>query len=138
MSNPSRSYTELSCFSSFEDRFNYLSLKGNVGVETFGFDRWINQTFYNSIEWLSVREEVILRDNGCDLGVIGFELSANLLVHHMNPMTLDDLKDGVDWIIDPEFLITTSKQTHNQIHYGGRGLLPKPYIERLPRDTNLW
>lgn len=121
-----------------EDRFDYLVLKGEVGLETFGFDRWINQRFYRSKEWKDVRDYVIFRDNGCDLGIPGYEIGRNLLVHHMNPMTPDDIVDGLEWILDPEFLITTSMRTHNAIHYGDKSLLPQLPIERKPGDTKLW
>ena len=134
----SRSYRELRRIAAFEDRFDYLSLGGEVGVATFGFDRWINQLFYRSREWRDVREEVILRDDGCDLGVAGFEIAGGLLVHHMNPITAADLESGAEWILDPQFLITTSKRTHNAIHYGDKSLLPTPLVKRTPGDTKLW
>ncbi len=133
-----RSYRELRRLNTFEERFDYLSLGGVVGSATFGFDRWMNQMFYRSGEWLEVREEVILRDEGCDLGVPGFEIVRKLLVHHMNPVTPEDLENGEDWILDPEFLITTSQITHNAIHYGDRSMLPQPHVERKPGDTKLW
>lgn len=122
----------------FEDRFDYLSLGGQVGLSTFGFDRWINQNFYRSREWQQVRAHVIFRDNGCDLGIPGYEIQSQLLVHHMNPVTPDDLKRGEEWVLDPEFLITTTHRTHNAIHYGDRSLLPQPVVERQPGDTRLW
>lgn len=133
-----RTYRELRRLVTFEERFDYLSLGGEVGAVTFGFDRWINQMFYRSREWLSVREEVILRDNGCDLGVSDYEIAGGLLVHHMNPITPRDLEADADWILDSEFLITTSKRTHNAIHYGDKSLLPQPLVERTPGDTRLW
>lgn len=133
-----RSYTELRRFSTFEERFQYLVLKGVVGERTFGFDRWVNQQFYTSAEWRDVRQSVILRDQGCDLGVLGYEISAGLLIHHMNPVTLSDIENGESWILDPEFLITTTHRTHNAIHYGDEGLLRKPNVERKPGDTKLW
>lgn len=133
-----RSYAELRRIESFEDRFEYLRLGGSVAHETFGFDRYINQDFYTSAEWRNVRRHVILRDNGCDLGVRGHEINGALLVHHMNPMTSDDIIHQEEWIWDPEFLITTTKDTHNAIHYGNRSLLPKPFVERRPGDTRLW
>jgi len=122
----------------FEDRYFYLELKGTLGASTFGFDRWVNQRFYKSREWLSAREQVIVRDNGCDLGIPGFEIYSGLLVHHMNPISVDDLEHGEDWIIDPEYLITTSLQTHNAIHYGDVTLLPRGPVERKSGDTTLW
>jgi hypothetical protein len=133
-----RSYTELSRIETFEDRFEYLSLKGVVGQDTFGFDRWINQGFYKSREWKRVRSHVIVRDQGCDLGVKGYEIYSDLLVHHMNPVMKEDIVHGEDWIIDPEFLIVTSHQTHNAIHYGDKNLLPRVPIVRQPGDTRLW
>lgn len=133
-----RSYTELSRLETFEERFRYLSLRGDVGQSTFGFDRWMGQQFYRSREWKIARREVILRDNGCDLGVEGHEIPILLLVHHMNPMTPSDIENGADYILDPEFLITTAFDTHNAIHYGDESLLKKPFVERQPGDTKLW
>lgn len=133
-----RCYTELRRLDTFEDRFHYLDLKGALGERTFGFDRWVNQHFYRSPEWKSVRNQVIVRDHGCDLGVIGYEIHSGLLVHHMNPMTLEDLEDGEDWIINPEFLITTTLQTHNAIHYGDDSRLPRGPVVRERGDTRLW
>ena len=135
----SRTYSELRRLDSFEDRFEYLQLGGSVGTSTFGFDRHLNQSFYQSHEWKTVRQHVIVRDNGCDLGVEGYDIHAEILIHHINPMVPDDIIHGEPWIIDPEFLITTTKQTHNAIHYGDKNLLiPKVVVERLPGDTKLW
>lgn len=133
-----RSYSELCRLRTFEDRFDYLSLEGVVGQSTFGFDRWINQAFYRSRQWKEVREKVIIRDDGCDLGIQGYEIYSDLLVHHMNPLSAEDITDGESWILDPEFLITTSMQTHNAIHYGDERLLPRGPIIRQPGDTRLW
>jgi hypothetical protein len=133
-----RSYVELSKLETFEERYEYLRLRGIVGEITFGFDRWLNQRFYKSLEWTLVRKTVIIRDNGCDLGVSGYEIASGLLVHHMNPVSSDDLKNGENWIFDPNFLITTSLQTHNAIHYGDSNLLPKNPITRKSGDTKLW
>jgi hypothetical protein len=133
-----RTYRELRQLDTFEDRYHYLELRGTLGVRTFGFDRWVNQRFYKSHEWQSIRNHVIIRDNGCDLGIYGFEIYSGLLVHHMNPITLNDLEHGEDWIIDPNFLITTSLQTHNAIHYGDESLLPRGPIVRKFGDTTLW
>lgn len=105
---------------------------------TFGFDRWVNQQFYTSRSWRYARNEVIVRDGGCDLGVPGYDIQTALLVHHINPLTPDDLVEGGEWIIDPEFLITTTHRTHNAIHYGDDSLLVKPPVERRPGDTKLW
>jgi hypothetical protein len=133
-----RSYKELRRIETFEERFEYLSLRGSVGESTFGFDRWINQRFYRSQEWKNVRNEVILRDLGCDLGIPGYEIFIGLLVHHMNPMSSDNIAQFDDWIIDSNYLITTSLQTHNAIHYGDESLLPRGPVVRQPGDTKLW
>lgn len=134
----SRCYSELRRLETFEDRFDYLELRGVVGNQTFGSDRWLNQRFYHSREWRSVRNYVIDRDLGCDLGVPGYEIHADLLVHHMNPLVLEDLSVERDEALDPEFLITTCKRTHNALHYGDATLLPRPVIARAPGDTQLW
>lgn len=133
-----RSYYELTKFRSFEDRFEYLSLKGEVGQATFGYDRYINQEFYRSREWKNVRDEVIARDYGCDLGLRGYEIHDRILIHHMNPMTAQDIIHDNDDILDPEFLISVSHRTHNAIHFGDRKLLRAPFKERRPGDTLLW
>lgn len=133
-----RSYRELRKHSTFEERFAYLALRGGVGEATFGFDRWINQQFYRSREWKRAREYVIVRDEACDLGIPGYDIRADLLVHHMNPVTADDLIRGEEWVLDPEFLITTTHRTHNAIHYGDDSLLQKAPVERRPGDTKLW
>lgn len=133
-----RTYSELRQIDSFEERYRYLSLDGIVGEATFGFDRWMNQQFYQSWEWKNARHAVIIRDEGCDLGILGYELHRDLLIHHMNPLTPSDIANGESWIIDPEFLITTSRPTHNAIHYGDESLLPKLYVPRQPGDTTLW
>ena len=133
-----RRYSELVTYDTFEDRFNYLKLGGGVGRSTFGFDRYINQQFYKSREWNDVGREVVIRDNGCDLGIDGYEIHVGLLIHHMNPMTVDDIVHRESWILDPEFLILTTTVTHNNIHFGVNNLFPKVVIERSPRDTNLW
>lgn len=133
-----RTYSELKSFSTFDERFEYLKLDGSVGHSTFGFDRWINQRFYTSWEWKRAREAVIVRDNGCDLGINGHEIHADILVHHINPMTVDDIRNGEDWMINPEYLITTSKRTHNAIHYGNNLQMPKVVTERKMGDTKLW
>jgi hypothetical protein len=133
-----RSYSELCKFTEFEDRFDYLKLNGEVGRSTFGFDRWINQRFYTSYEWKRARNFVILRDNGCDLGVPGYEINGDMLIHHINPMVADDIIHGEEWIFDPEYLITTTHNTHNAIHFGDDKLLPKVVLSRSPNDTKLW
>ena len=133
-----RCYAELIQLESFDDRFEYLKLGGEVGEITFGFDRHINQTFYRSHEWQNIRQHVIARDNGCDLGVEGYEIHTELLIHHVNPIGIDDILNNEDWVLNPEFLITTTKDTHNAIHYGGRIAYPKVVAERSPNDTKLW
>jgi len=131
-------YSELVRLQTFEERYTYLKIGGVVGDSTFGFDRYLNQGFYKSRQWKQVRQSVILRDEGCDLGVRGHEIHSGLLVHHMNPVVSHDIIDGEEWILDPEFLITTTQMTHNAIHYGDESLLPKPFVERRPGDTKLW
>jgi hypothetical protein len=133
-----RCFSELERLDTFEERFAYLRLGGGVGAETFGFDRWINQIFYRSREWKRVRDHVILRDESCDLGVYGREIHANLLIHHVNPVSVDDIREREDWILDPEFLITTCHATHNAIHYGVEHLAPPVVFDRQPGDTKLW
>jgi hypothetical protein len=132
-----RTYSELIQYDSFEDRFEYLVLGGTVGRSTFGHDRYLNQEFYRSWQWKQVREQVIARDYGRDLGVEGFDIHEDILVHHMNPLSPDDIVAFEDWILDPEFLITTTYQTHNDIHYGNRPSRA-PLTERTPGDTRLW
>jgi len=113
-------------------------LGGEVGQATFGFDRWVNQQFYRSREWKQVRDQVVYRDDGCDLGMPGYEIQHQLLVHHMNPMLPEDITQGEQWVLDPEYLITTTHRTHNAIHYGNFSLIPQPLVERRPGDTKLW
>lgn len=133
-----RSYSELRRLSTFEERFRYLQLRGSVGKATFGFERHVNQRFYTSREWRLVRNKVIARDDGLDLGVDGYEIFDRIIIHHMNPMTVEDIEHGSTDILDPEFLITTTHRTHNAIHYGDENLLLKPFVERRPGDTRLW
>lgn len=133
-----RTYSELSQLETFDERFQYLRLDGLVGEITFGFDRWMNQRFYKSREWLSAKEFVIVRDNGCDLGIPGTEIYHGLCIHHMNPISPEDIAHARQWIIDPEYLITTSLRTHNAIHYGNENLLQKGPTIRRSGDTNLW
>jgi hypothetical protein len=133
-----RTYSELSTIESFKDRFRYLALNGRVGDPTFGVDRYINQRFYTSTQWRQMRYYVIDRDQGCDLGVEGYDIHTKLVIHHMNPMTVDDIRHGDESILDPEFLITTTHQTHNAIHYGDERQLPRPFVPRRPGDTKLW
>lgn len=131
-------YSELRQLSTFEERYNYLRLRGKVGQDTFGFDRVFNQMFYSSKEWKSVRNQVIIRDLGCDLGVEGYEIHGRIIIHHMNPITLDDIRDNTDFLMNPEYLITTVHSTHNAIHYGDESLLPRGPIERRKNDTCPW
>jgi hypothetical protein len=133
-----RTYSELQLLETFEERYRYLAMRGTLGIETFGFDRWINQRFYKSYEWERARDYIINRDNGCDLGVTGYEIYSGLIVHHMNPISVDDIKHGDEDLINPEYLISTSLQTHNAIHYGDESLLPRGPIERRAGDTTLW
>ena len=133
-----RRYSELRHIPTFEERFEYLKLNGSVGRETFGFDRYINQRFYTSKEWRDIRHYVITRDLGLDLGVEGYEINSRILIHHVNPIVVDDILHKNDDILDPEFLITTCHNTHNAIHYGDSSLLPKPLVERSRGDTKLW
>lgn len=133
-----RSYSEIITIDNFLDRFNYLKLGGSVGAETFGFDRYINQRFYTSREWMRVRDFVITRDFGCDLGVYWYEIYDKVYVHHMNPINANDIKMNTDILLNPEYLITTSFNTHNAIHYGDINLLDIGYNERSPNDTCPW
>lgn len=138
MTGSSRSYSELVRFQTHLDRFNYLSLSGVVGDPTFGYDRYLNQMFYRSREWRNCRRDVIVRDLGCDLGLPGYEIHERVYVHHMNPMTLEQVEDEADVLLDPEFLICVTLNTHNAIHYGDAKLLPQPMVERKPDDHILW
>lgn len=133
-----RTYSELNELETFEERLEYLTIGGQVGWETFGFDRHIGQGFYKSNEWNRAREQVISRDYGCDLGVRGFEIHTNILIHHINPMDVADIINHEPWIIDPEYLITTTHRTHNTIHYGNGNPYPKVVTERTRGDTTLW
>lgn len=132
-----RTYSEMISYSTFEGRFEYLMLRGNLGRATFGFDRWINQEFYRSEAWKQVRRHVLIRDNGCDLGIPDREIPERPVIHHINPMEMRDIIHGEEWITDPEFLITTSHNTHTAIHYG-RNVLREPIIPRVSGDTTLW
>ena len=134
-----RTYTELSKLKTFEERFEYLRLDGQVGKETFGFDRIFNQTFYRSVEWRRVRDQVIIRDCGCDLGVPGHEIyGQRILIHHMNPISLEDLERRSEILMNPEYLVTTIHNTHQAIHYGDEDLLIKLPRERTKNDTCPW
>lgn len=133
-----KTYSELITLPTFEDRFEYLNLKGRIGEETFGFDRYLNQLFYKSQKWKSIRNHVILRDNGCDLGLEGYEIYGKIIIHHMNPITIQDIERESDFLLNPEFLICTTHNTHNAIHYGDRTLLMTGPIVRTKYDTCPW
>ena len=134
-----RTYTELSRFKTFKERFDYLRLNGKVGVDTFGFDRAFNQRFYLSTEWKRIRDKVITRDNGCDLGVEGHTIyGQRIIIHHLNPISLSDIELGTEFLLNPEYLITTIHSTHNAIHYGDESLLTLAPVERVKNDTCPW
>ena len=133
-----KTYRDLSRLKSFDDRFKFLKLTGVVGEATFGYDRILNQLLYRSSRWRKSRDKVIIRDNGCDLGVDGFEIHDKIIVHHINPITIEDIEEDVDELYDPEFLISTAFNTHNAIHFGDESLLPKKHVERFRNDTCPW
>lgn len=133
-----RTYSELITLPTFEERYRYLRIGGKVGKETFGFNRYLNQVFYSSEEWKRIRRDVIIRDFGCDLGVEGFEIYGRIIVHHMNPITKDDIISRSKFLLDPEFLICTSHNTHEAITYGDESLLALLPIERTKNDTCPW
>lgn len=133
-----KTYTELEQLDTFEDRFKYLALYGDVGRATFGFDRHINQKFYTSKEWRQIRHHIIARDIGCDLGVDGYEIHGQLVVHHINPLRVNNIVHSDPGILDPEFLITTTMRTHNAIHFGDERQLSRPITKRWHGDTKLW
>ena len=133
-----KTYSELIKLPTFEERYEYLRIGGIVGEETFGFDRWINQQFYKNPEWLEVRDIVILRHNGCDLGIQGREIRSRIMVHHMNPIGVDDILQKSEFLLNPEYLITTYKRTHDAIHYGDESLLIRDPIVRYKNDTCPW
>ena len=133
-----RSYSELQQLETIEERYDYLRLRGVVGAPTFAHERWMNQRFYNSVEWRRVRQHVIARDEGCDLGVEGFEIYDRVYIHHMNPMTVNEIRHASIDILNPEYLICVTMRTHNAIHYGDVSLLPQVPIVRRPGDTKLW
>lgn len=138
-----RTYSELITLPTFEERFNYLKLDGVVGESTFGFERYLNQVFYKSREWRRIRDDIIVRDNGCDLGVEGYEIFVNkrnrIYIHHINPIVAKDILELTDYLLDPEYLICTTYDTHNAIHYGDPSQIPyKKFIERTPNDTCPW
>lgn len=133
-----RRYSELVLLPTFEERFNYLKLDGSVGEDTFGFDRYLNQIFYRSPEWKQIRNQVIIRDNGCDLGIDGMNIYSKILIHHMNPIAVEDISNRNPDILNPEFLISVSHDTHNAIHYGTEAPRTNHFIERYSGDTCPW
>ena len=133
-----RTYSELITLPTFEERYRYLKIGGTVGAETFGFDRYLNQSFYKTKEWLRIRDHVIVRDQGCDLAMIDREIRGKILIHHMNPITKEDIVRRSKYLLDPEYLICTVKNTHDAIHYGDESLLIKATIERQKNDTCPW
>lgn len=133
-----RTYSELSQLATFKERYQYLYLGGSVGKETFGFDRYLNQAFYKTPEWQAIRREVIIRDNGCDLGIDGYDIHGSIIIHHMNPISVADIVDRSDYLLNPDYLITTTLDTHNAIHYGDSNLLCHVPAERSPNDTCPW
>ena len=134
-----RTYSELILLPTFEERFEYLRLKGKVGEDTFGFDRWLNQNFYRSTEWKRIRDQVILRDEGCDLATPDREIYGRAVIHHMNPVSIQDIVDATEFLLNPEYLICTTPETHNMIHYGTvDGCLRTNPIDRKPNDTCPW
>lgn len=133
-----KTYRELKRLNSYEERYKYLRLDGSVGEDTFGFDRWINQQFYRSAEWKRVRDIVIIRDNGCDLGDPDHPIYGRILIHHMNPIRKEDFDENPDYLLNPDYLVCVSHDTHNAIHYGDESLLPKEWTPRKPNDTCPW
>ena len=133
-----RTYSELIAIPTFEERFKYLQLNGNVGAETFGYDRVFNQRFYSSLEWKRLRDEIIFRDNGCDLGILDRRIMGKIFIHHMNPIMLEDIRESSEFLLNPEYLICMSFETHNAIHYGDENLLFKAPIDRKQYDTCPW
>lgn len=133
-----RTYSELSALSTFQERYQYLKLTGAVGAETFGAERYLNQTFYQSQQWKRIRDEVIIRDNGCDLGVEGYEIYGRVIIHHLNPIRQEDILTHSNLLLNPEYLICTTHATHNAIHYGDESLLVLAPTERSKNDTCPW
>lgn len=133
-----KTYSELILLPTFKERFRYLKLGGKVGEETFGFDRYLNQKFYKSKEWLSVRDYVIIRDNGCDLAMDDRPIESRIIIHHLNPITRDDIINQTEFLLNPEYMICTIKRTHDAIHYGDESLLFDVPIERTKNDTCPW
>ena len=133
-----RTYTEMMSYDSFDDRFAYLRLDGRVGKDTFGYDRYLNQAFYKSAEWKRIRNEIILRDNGCDLAHPDYQIVGRVYIHHLNPVTKKDVLDRSSILLNPEYLVCVSYDTHQAIHYGDENLLQPDLVERKPNDTCPW
>lgn len=133
-----RRYSEMIKFPTIEERFEYVKLGGAVGVETFGWDRYLNQQFYRSKEWKEFRNSMIIRDNGCDLALDGYEIQSNLFLHHLNPITVEDILHNSEVLLDPENVVCVSRRMHQAIHYGDEDMIPKPLVERKPGDTIPW
>ena len=138
MSTMIRTYSELSQIKSFEERYEYLKLGGTIGSATFGYDRYLNQMLYTSGRWKKTRDKIIIRDNGCDLGIDEYSIKFIIIIHHMNILTIEDIENERDEIFDPEFLICTSRNTHNAIHFGDKNLLPQLPITRTINDMRPW
>lgn len=133
-----KTYSELILLPTFEERFKYLQLNGRVGDDTFGFDRYINQKFYRSVEWKRIRDYIIIRDNGCDLAVDGYEIHGRIFIHHMNPITISDIKFSTEYLMNPDYLICVTHNTHNAIHYGDEKQIITGPIVRTKNDTCPW
>lgn len=133
-----RTYHELISLPTFKERFEYLKLSGSVGKQTFGFERYLNQKFYQSVEWRQLRDKIITRDRGCDLAMDGYDIVGRIYIHHMNPIEVDDIREASEYLLNPDYLITTTHDTHNAIHYGDGSLLVTEPIERKPNDTCPW
>lgn len=133
-----RTYHELIALPTFKERFEYLKLSGSVGKQTFGFERYLNQKFYQSVEWRQLRDKIITRDRGCDLAMDGYDIVGRIYIHHMNPIEVDDIREASEYLLNPDYLITTTHDTHNAIHYGDGSLLVTDPIERKPNDTCPW
>lgn len=133
-----RCYHELKRLPTFKERYDYLRIGGLVGESTFGYERYLNQMLYSSSRWRQLRDQIIIRDNGCDLGIEDFQIQDKIIIHHMNPITIEQIEESASEIFDPEYLICCSYQTHNAIHYGDQSLLPQLPVVRRPNDTCLW
>lgn len=133
-----KTYSELILLPTFEERFKYLQLNGRIGDDTFGFDRYINQKFYRSAEWKRIRDYIIIRDNGCDLAVDGYEIHGRILIHHINPITISDIKFSTEYLMNPDYLICVTHSTHNAIHYGDEKQIITGPIVRAKNDTCPW